>query len=220
MSGGPGQPILPFNALNPGADMAFAQTSRAALKAPLLAACLALGACSSAELPSLELPSLSMPSLSMPSLPSVELPRVGSLFEPFMGPTPVPANESLTMQRVRGGNPAVEPLAPEPGNVWPAQEAPRAALLGGPEEAFRNIPTYTPQLITPVQPAQSPVATPGVPRGPVGDVTPPSRVSVSPASGIRPGQQSPLAGGAVIRDGNVETWIGPDGRTHTRIVTD
>lgn len=55
----------------------------------------------------------------------------------------VPPPDSLTVQRVTGRAPEVEPLRPEPGDMWPAEEAPRATLAN-PEEALQGIPTYRP----------------------------------------------------------------------------
>ncbi|WP_439596118.1 hypothetical protein [Falsiroseomonas sp.] len=179
------------------------------------------------------------------------------LWSPFMGPTNVVASDSLTVQRVRGGNPAVEPLVPEGGDVWPVQEAERPALMGGPDEAMRNIPTYRPSLIEGAPPATSPVPTPGdrpVRRGsstPPGSLGAPGDFARTPASPAPAGAYSPpparlegqpmttpsgrivtgtggtsrvqgytgpQGGGAVVRDGNVETWIGPDGQTRSRVV--
>lgn len=166
------------------------------------------------------------------------------------------ASESLTTQRVRGTPPEVAPLLPEPGNVWPEQEAPRPTLLSGPDEAMRNIPEYRPSLIEGSPAARSPVPTPApgarrpgsgasletLPppgRPPRFEVLPPvatpapgrpaeGQVMVDPsgrpavvtgeAGRIRGVTQPGMGGGAVLRDGNVETWIGPDGRTQTRIV--
>lgn len=179
-----------------------------------------------------------------------------SLWSPFMGPTNVVASDSLTVQRVRGTNPAVEPLVPEAGDVWPAQEAPRGDL-SNPDEAMRNIPVYRPSLIDGAPAASSPVATPGdrparrpgsstppgslgppgaflstpAPVRPPGAASPPSprlegRALTSPSgqsvtgTGGTPrvqGYTGPGGGGAVIRDGNVETWIGPNGQSSTRI---
>lgn len=177
-----------------------------AKRAPVLALALSLGACS-----------------YMPEMPDIGM---SSLFPTFMPPTSVMTSDALTVQRVRGANPEVEPLLPESGNVWPAVEAPRPTLLGSADEAMRNIPTYSPELVQGAPAARSPVPTPGVtqPRSPVGDVSPPARRTVSPAPAVRPANlsgpaSSIVGGGAVIRDGNVETWIGPDGRTNTRIVT-
>jgi len=174
-----------------------------AARAPLLALALSASACS-------YLPEVAMPDLG-----------VSNMFASFSGPSTAVTSDALTVQRVRGGNPNVEPLLPESGNVWPEAEAPRPTLLGSPDEAMRNIPIYNPALIQGVPAARSPVATPGVARGPspVGDVSPPGRRTVSPVTSIgRAG--GPTGGGAVIRDGNVETWIGPDGRASTRIVTE
>ncbi|NKC30004.1 hypothetical protein HEQ75_03960 [Roseomonas sp. BU-1] len=179
------------------------------------------------------------------------------IWSPFMGPTNVVATDSLTVQRVRGQDPAVEPLVPESGDVWPAPEAQRPTLLGGPDEAMRNIPVYRPSLIEGAPAASSPVPTPGDRPARRGSSTPPAALGApgefqrSPAAAAPPGALSappargegralttpsggtvtgtgtagrvqgytgPQGGGAVIRDGNVETWIGPDGRPSTRIV--
>ncbi|MDO9500288.1 hypothetical protein [Falsiroseomonas sp.] len=166
------------------------------------------------------------------------------LWSPFMGPTHVVASDSLTVQRVRGANPTVEPLVPEVGDVWPVQEAERTTMMGGPDEAMRNIPAYRPSLIQGAPSAASPVPTPGdrptrrgssSPPGslgapadfarfpttpaPAGATSPPTSRTVTGTSTSRvPGPTGPQGGGAVIRDGNVETWIGPDGRTSTRVV--
>lgn len=187
---------------------------------------------------------------------------VDSLLTPFTGGRNLVTSDALTVQRVRGRNPEVEPLTPEPGNVWPEGEAQRSGLMGGPEEAMRNIPEYRPSLVEGAPAARSPVPTPGVdpaprrgrrgsaglPAEPAGLTTPP-RSPATPAAPLSPppprleGQaltdpsgrpaigtggtprvrgvtQPGIGGGAVLRDGNVETWIGPDGRTHTRIVTE
>jgi hypothetical protein len=164
---------------------------------------------------------------------------------------------SLTAQRIRGGNPEFTPLGPESGNVWPAQEAPRPTLFGGPEEAMRNIPEYRPSLIEGAPPARSPVSPQPerATRGSSSPPPPPPAAQQAPpraASEALPGRSAPPpprtegraltdpsgrpavstgqagtiqgftqpggGGGAVIRDGNVETWIGPDGQARTRIV--
>jgi hypothetical protein len=185
---------------------------------------------------------------------------VSSVWAPFSSPTNVVASDSLTVQRVRGASPAVEPLTPEDGNVWPAAEGPRPTLLSGPDEAMSNIPEYRPSLIQGAPPASSPVQSqrsePG-PRGrrgtggtpseplpltepPRSPVATPAPGATSPPSAPRTGQvltdpsgrpaigtggagrvqgftQPGQGGGAVIRDGNVETWIGPDGQSRTRV---
>lgn len=185
---------------------------------------------------------------------------VDSIFSPFSGNRAVVAADSLTAQRVRGSNPAVEPLLPESGNVWPEPETPRPTLLSGPDEAMRNIPTYRPSLVEGAPAAASPVPSPGEappqrrrrgsstqpaelgapvepPRAPVSPgfaATPPARSGVgsvttdpsgrpavitNEAGRVRGFSQPGVGGGAVVRDGNVETWIGPDGQARTRVVT-
>ncbi len=209
------------------------KAGRAALRrSPVLALALLGGACSSADL--------------------------GGAFMPFSSPTNVVAADSLTVQRIRGGDPEVAPLMPEPGNVWPDAEAPRPTLLSGPDEAMRNIPQYNPSLIQGSPPASSPVPTPGSGVGPRGrgassGPTPPIPLTEAPRSPLPPPApaatareqrlegralndpsgrpaigtggtprvqgftQPGVGGGAVIRDGNVETWIGPDGQARTRV---
>jgi hypothetical protein len=242
------------NLSNTGAEMAAAPTTtrsgrlgtplaRSALRAPVLGLALLAAACSN--------PTVSSVGESISA-------GLDQIWSPFMGPTNVVASNSLTVQRVRGGNPEVEPLVPEAGNVWPAEEAPRPTLMGGPDEAMRNIPDYRPSLIEGSPPASSPIPTPGDrPVARRGSSTPPAALGApgefarSPANPAAPGSQSPppprlegralttpsgravsgtggtprvqgvtgpTGGGAVVRDGNVETWIGPDGRTSTRIV--
>jgi hypothetical protein len=182
---------------------------------------------------------------------------------PFSTTPNVVTVDSLTAQRVRGNNTDVAAMAPEPGNVWPAQEAPRPTLLGGPEEAFRNVPEYRPTFVDQVPPARSPVPTPQA--TPQGTIQPPPRGSPGPGAGLPPPQelqripaqpafvapaapppraegrvltdpsgrpaittgqagrvqgatQPGIGSSAVVRDGNVETWIGPDGQARTRVV--
>jgi hypothetical protein len=178
---------------------------------------------------------------------------VESLWSPFSGARSAVTVDSVTVQRVRGSDVEFQPLLPESGNVWPEQEAPRPTLMSGPEEAFRNIPEYRPQLIEPVPPARSPVPTPTARgSGGIGQSLPPppeaSRMPVArPPTAVAPppppraegraltdpsgrpaigtGQAGSISGAtqpgagtsAIIRDGNVETWIGPDGQARTRI---
>ncbi|MBD0271925.1 MAG: hypothetical protein ICV73_08340 [Acetobacteraceae bacterium] len=53
--------------------------------------------------------------------------------------------DSYTVRRIRGaeGVPAEERLQVDPGNVWPAEEAPRATLAN-PDAALRGVPPYRP----------------------------------------------------------------------------
>jgi hypothetical protein len=198
-----------------------------------------------------------LPAIGLLALGACSSPEVGfsgESWSPFASSRNVVAVDSLTVQRVRGSNPEFVPVTPEPGNVWPAQEAPRPTLLGSPDEAMRNIPEYRPSLIQGAPPARSPIPgpperglpgatttapiplpdAPRVPAQPPGlPVTPPppraeGRVLTTPSGqpAIGTGQAGNVqgftqpggGGGAVIRDGNVETWIGPDGQTRTRVV--
>lgn len=178
----------------------------------------------------------------------------GAAWSPFASVRNTVTVDSLTVQRVRGADPVFSPVTPEPGNVWPEQEAPRPTLLGGPDEAMRNIPEYRPSLIQGAPPARSPISGPperglpgsSAPPAPIAlpdaprNATPPGlpatppppraegRVLTTPSGqpAIGTGQagrvqgftQPGVGGGAVIRDGNVETWIGPDGQARTRVV--
>lgn len=70
--------------------------------------------------------------------------NAGGIFGPAWGGSrPEMLDTSLTIARMRGTAAATEPLLPEPGNVWPAEEAPRATLAN-PEAALRGVPAYTP----------------------------------------------------------------------------
>lgn len=179
---------------------------------------------------------------------------VENLWSPFSASRSVVTLDSVTVQRVRGTAVETAPLQPEPGNVWPEQEAPRPTLMSGPEEAFRNIPEYRPQLIEPVPPARSPVPTPNA-RGTSGSFVPipapgeaPRTTVAQPPTAIAPPPPPSAVGRAttdpsgrpatitneagrvqsatqpgvgtssIVRDGNVETWIGPDGQARTRVV--
>ncbi len=63
---------------------------------------------------------------------------------PWGGMAANSAENSTTIARVRGvATEPTEPLLPEPGNVWPAEEAPRATLAN-PDAALRGIPAYQP----------------------------------------------------------------------------
>ncbi len=170
----------------------------------------------------------------------------GRLGMPWGGPrSTVPMSESLTMQRVRGGVGDAGVMAPEAGNVWPEQEAPRATLAN-PDEALRGIPSYQPGEAPPAMPRQrrssttppdllaTPQSPPQLrsPAPPQPIVPPPAaradgRVIQTPqgavvTSGGTDRIQSynrPGGGSGVIhQDGNVATITGPDGRTQQVIV--
>ena len=120
----------------------------------------------------------------------------GNVGEPYGRNTPAVPEGSLTVQRLRGRPGTFEPLRPEPGNVWPAEEAPRATLAN-PEAALRGIPTYQPggqrpagfptgrePPVTPDPASLNPPAgstTPGAPRR-RGSSSPPPSPSIPDAS--------------------------------------
>lgn len=95
-----------------------------------------------------------------------------------MRPTAPAGGDSLTIARVRGAAPVApvaEPLQPEPGNVWPAEEAPRATLAN-PDAALRGIPTYRPSETRPLDSLSPPEPGPisrGLPSRPRGSSSPP-----------------------------------------------
>ncbi len=58
---------------------------------------------------------------------------------------------SATLSRITGGSPSITPLLPEPGNVWPVEEAPRATLMN-PDEQQRGVQPGNVAAIPPPQP--------------------------------------------------------------------
>ena len=161
----------------------------------------------------------------------------GLFSAPWGGMRPATPGDSLTIARVRGAavtSPA-EPLQPEPGNVGPAEEAPRATLAN-PDAALRGIPSYRPGgEARPLDSLTPPAAEPGPRRGaavrPRGSSSPPppprradGQVVLTPqgpvvTSGGTDRVQSfttPGGGSGIItRDGPNATVIGPDGRVQT-----
>ncbi|MCO6417799.1 hypothetical protein JYK14_16750 [Siccirubricoccus sp. KC 17139] len=162
--------------------------------------------------------------------------RIGA---PWGSMRATPPGEGSTIDRVRGVATATASLQPEPGDVWPAEEAPRATLAN-PDAALRNIPTYRPGELdrqsAPVgrsqwQPQDPPPVRPAPPdlnlRAPapiLPPVAPPSRsdagqVIQSPrgtytTSGGTDRVQSvngPDGSGTAVRDGNFITLTTPSG---------
>ncbi|UPY35116.1 hypothetical protein [Sediminicoccus sp. KRV36] len=150
------------------------------------------------------------------------------------GMRPTMPNESLTVQRIRGQADPLEPLRPEPGDVWPGEDAPRATLAN-PEEALRGIRTSEtePRRTRGTSGYEnSPGAAPPV-MSPIFEApTPPPRANrtdgASTGSGqVFQSQQGPVVGtggsgrvqstvspqgsGLAIRDGATTTLIGPGG---------
>ncbi len=150
------------------------------------------------------------------------------------GMRPAVPTESLTVQRIRGAADPLEPLRPEPGDVWPVEEGPRATLAN-PEEAlrgvrtsdappprtrgssgFENAPGAAPPVLSPIFEAPTPP-----PRANRTDgATPPGQVFQAPrgpvvgtgGAGNVQSTVSPQGSGLAIRDGNTTTLFGPDGR--------
>jgi hypothetical protein len=105
---------------------------------------------------------------------------------------------------------------------------PARSPISGPPE--RGLPGTSATPTTPIplpdaprvtsQPPDLP-ATPPAPRAEGRALTTPSgrpAIGTGQARSIQGFTQPGGGGGAVIRDGNVETWIGPDGQTRTRVV--
>ena len=149
------------------------------------------------------------------------------------GMRPAMPTESLTVQRIRGQADPLEPLRPEPGDVWPVEEGPRATLAN-PEEALRgvrtgeapprtrgssgfdNAPGAAPPVMSPIFEAPTPP-----PRANRTDgQTPPGQVFQTPRGPVMgtggPGNVqstvSPQGSGVAIRDGGTTTLFGPDGQ--------
>lgn len=151
------------------------------------------------------------------------------------GMRPTGPADSLTVQRIRGAGDPLEPLRPEPGDVWPVEEGPRATLAN-PEEALRGVP---PAMGSEPRRARgsagafegAPNAAPSV-ISPVFDApTPPPRanrtdgqresgqifnsqqgpVTSTGGSGNVRTTISPQGSGLAIRDGATTTLIGPGG---------
>jgi hypothetical protein len=126
------------------------------------------------------------------------------------GMRPDVPSEALTVQRIRGDSPPASTLQPQPGNVWPDPEGPRATLAN-PEEALRGIPprgssTLDLPPLDLAPPAEMPrVRTTAPPPPPL----PRSDGQVIGA----PGGPRVTTGGA----GNVQTTVGPGGRQGTAI---
>lgn len=150
------------------------------------------------------------------------------------GMRPTMPAESLTVQRIRGQAEPQATLRPEPGDVWPVEEGPRATLAN-PEEALRgvrsgeaeprrnrgssgfdNAPGAAPPVLSPVFEAPTPP-----PRANRTDgATAPGQVFPTAQGGSTVGTGgagrvqstiSPQGSGLAIRDGGITTLIGPGG---------
>ncbi|MDN3566914.1 hypothetical protein QWZ14_21255 [Paeniroseomonas aquatica] len=164
--------------------------------------------------------------------------RIGA---PWGGMAPKRTEDSDTIARVRGEPRQLAGLETEPGNVWPAQEGPRATLAN-PDAALRNIPSYRPgeldRMSAPAgrstwQPEDPPPVRP-MPPGLSGSSSPPPppiraidppRASVVPPPLSQPGPAPradgrvyPTPGGNLTTTGGtdrVQTYVAPGGGTGT-----
>jgi hypothetical protein len=143
-----------------------------------------------------------------------------SLMSSFGGLTSDPIPNSSTVQRVRagGGNAGLDPLQPEEGNVWPAEEGPRATLAN-PDEALRGIPGYQPgtEANSPLtQRAESPARRPA--RGSAAAFVPPPGYVPPGSSGSAPSaaqSQTTMPGTSVNTGGANRTITGSSGSSST-----
>jgi len=157
------------------------------------------------------------------------------------GVRPAMPTDSLTVQRVRGAADPQQPLRPEPGDVWPGDDAPRATLANpedvlrgqatrssslndpsapprrsrGSSGAFEQAPGAAPAVVSPIfeAPAAPPRAnrTDGAPS--IGQVFQSQQgpVTTTGGSGRVSTTISPQGSGLAIRDGATTTLIGPGG---------
>ncbi|MDB5374793.1 MAG: hypothetical protein JWP04_3435 [Belnapia sp.] len=147
--------------------------------------------------------------------------KVGAPWGGMVAKDPEPSD---TIARIQGSRPPAAPqlasLQVEPGNVWPAQEGPRATLAN-PDAAMRNIPNYRPgeldRMSAPAgrsswQPEDPPAVRP-MPPGLSGSSSPPPPPirSMEPASQqVVPPFQPQYGGSAPRADGRVvQTPRGP-----------
>ncbi len=145
----------------------------------------------------------------------------------------VPA-DSLTVQRIRGQAEPQQTLRPEPGDVWPVEEGPRATLAN-PEEAlrgvrtgeaeprrsrgtsggFENAPGAAPPVMSPIFEAPTPPPranrTDGATSGGQVFQSPQGPVVGTGGPGRVQSTVSPQGSGLAIRDGATTTLIGPGG---------
>lgn len=100
----------------------------------------------------------------------------------------------------------------------PPARSPLSAAPQGSSSPVAPLPPVQPQRATPATP---PAVAPPAPRTegqPLVDPSGRPAISTGQAGRIQGFTQPGQGGGAVIRDGNVETWIGPDGQVRTRVV--
>lgn len=98
---------------------------------------------------------------------------------------------------------------------------PARSPLSTPQGSSSPVPPLRPVQTQRVTPAVPPAVAPQAPRTEGRALTDPSgrpATSTGQAGRIEGFTQPGQGSGAIIRDGNVETWIGPDGQVRTRVV--
>lgn len=132
----------------------------------------------------------------------------------------IPPEQSATIARIHGEAPQVASLQVEPGNVWPAQEGPRATLAN-PDAAMRNIPAYRPgeldrmsapagrSVWQPVDPPEPRPMPPGLRSGSGTPPPPPLPQIEPPRSEVRPAFPTPAAPAARADGRVIQTPRGP-----------
>ncbi len=149
---------------------------------------------------------------------------MGSIGGSWSGPIAGVPNDSVTVQRVRAGGGAggVERVLPEEGDVWPAEEGPRATLAN-PDEALRGIPTYRPGAETNT-PLPAPATAPrraargsGAAFEPPPDWQPPAQPVPSGVPATQAAPRQPLPGSTVNAGGANRTITGSTGGVSTTV---
>jgi hypothetical protein len=145
-------------------------------------------------------------------------PEPGNVWPAQEGPRPtLLGSPEEAMQNIPEYRPSLIQGAPPARS--PISGPPERGLPGSGATTTAPIPLPTAPRAT-AQPPGLPV-TPPPPRPEGRALTTPSgqpAIGTGQAGNIQGFTQPGGGGGAVIRDGNVETWIGPDGQTRTRVV--
>jgi len=130
----------------------------------------------------------------------------------------LPAGDATNMQRVQGQDASVEPLLPEPGNVWPGPPPPEPTLEDIQKLQGTDMPNLPPPELAPLRVPGSSTPPGSVPPAPESSLSPslsPQR-QPRPATPIQPttlGVVQTQTGPAVISasPNGVQTYTMPDG---------
>jgi hypothetical protein len=126
-----------------------------------------------------------------------------------------PIGDSTNMKRVKGIDAAVDPLLPEPGNVWPGPPKPDPTLADIQREQNQDLQRGNPAppargSSTPVTPVQ-----PVTPRAASPQASAPAAVMPAQPRPLQPGVVATPQGAAVISNGanGIQTYTLPNGIT-------